>query len=207
MEYEVYCRKKIMCSNCGKSGHEIRTCNEPITSYGIINIEILENTNENLILKDKFSTKKNTYYKIVSKKYPEVKCYISNNIKLCEDQNDIYKLDNDMIPYEDEDHMRKFCYYKDKILFMMVSRKFSLGFIEFVRGKYDVSDAKTIINLFEQMYKEEIKYIHKNQYDDILYYFLNRNNETKEIVLNRIYEGKYSNEYCRLDRMQKMVGE
>jgi len=185
-----------MCSNCGKSGHEIRTCNEPITSYGIINIEILENTNENLILKDKFSTKKNTYYKIVSKKYPEVKCYISNNIKLCEDQNDIYKLDNDMIPYEDEDHMRKFCYYKDKILFMMVSRKFSLGFIEFVRGKYDVSDAKTIINLFEQMYKEEIKYIHKNQYDDILYYFLNRNNETKEIVLNRIYEGKYSNEYC-----------
>jgi len=29
-----------------------------------------------------------------------------------------------------------------------------------------------------------------------LYYFLNRHNESKEIVLNRIYEGRYSNEYC-----------
>ena len=78
----------------------------------------------------------------------------------------------------------------------MVSRKFSLGFIEFIRGKYDVSDPKGIINLFEQMYDEEIKLIQKNEYDDILYHFLNRANETKEIVLNRIYEGKYSNEYC-----------
>jgi 8-oxo-dGTP pyrophosphatase MutT (NUDIX family) len=195
MEYETYSRRK-MCSNCGKYGHEVRSCNEPITSYGIINIEIMENTNENLILKDKFSTKKNTYYKIVSKKYPDIKCFVSNNIRLCEDQNDIYKLDNETIPYDDDEHIRKFCYYKDKILFMMVSRKFSLGFIEFVRGRYDVSDAKTIINLFQQMYRDEIKYIHKNQYDDILYYFLNRNNESKEVVLNRIYEGKYSNEYC-----------
>jgi 8-oxo-dGTP pyrophosphatase MutT (NUDIX family) len=78
----------------------------------------------------------------------------------------------------------------------MVSRQFSLGLIEFIRGKYDVSDAKTIINLFEQMYDHEIKYVGKNQYDDILYYFLNRNNESKEVVLNRIYEGKYSHEYC-----------
>ncbi|XWV24977.1 NUDIX hydrolase [Tupanvirus deep ocean] len=196
MEYEISCRRKIMCANCGKPGHEFKTCNEPITSYGIINIDILDNINENLILKDKFSTKKNTYFKVISRKYPEVKCYISDNIKLCEDQNDIYKLDNETIPYEDDEHIRKFCYYKDKILFMMVSRKFSLGFIEFIRGKYDVSDTKTIINLFEQMYEEEIKYIGKNQYDNILYYFLNRNNEPKEVVLNRIYEGRYSNEYC-----------
>jgi 8-oxo-dGTP pyrophosphatase MutT (NUDIX family) len=196
MEYEISCRRKIICANCGKMGHEFRTCTEPITSYGIINIDIINNTNEMLILKDKFSTKKNTYFKIISHKYPEIKCYISDNIKLGENQNDIYKLDNETIPYEEEDHIHKFCYYKDKILFMMVSRKFSLGFIEFIRGKYDVSDAKTIINLFEQMYEEEIKYIKKNQYDDILYYFLNRRNEPKEIVLNRIYEGRYANEYC-----------
>lgn len=196
MEYQVYGRRKYLCSNCGKSGHEMKYCNDPITSYGIINVEIIENTNENLILKDKFSAKKHTYYKIISNKYPDVKCFISDNIKLCEDQNNIYKLDNETIPYEEEDHIRKFCYYKDKIMFMMVSRKFSLGFIEFVRGRYNVSDAKTIINLFQQMYSEEIEYIHRNQYDDILFYFLNRNNEPKDIVLNRIYEGKYSNEYC-----------
>ena len=172
MEYETNYRRKIICANCGKPGHEFKSCHEPITSYGIINIDILNNTNESLILKEKFNTKKNTYYKIISRKYPEVKCYISDNIKLCEDQNDIYKLDNETIPYEDEEHIHKFCYYKDKILFMMVSRKFSLGFIEFIRGKYDVSDAKTIINLFEQMYDDEIKYIRKNQYDNILYFWI-----------------------------------
>lgn len=196
MEYETNFRRKNLCANCGRTGHEFKVCNEPITSYGIINIDILNDTTESLILKDKFSTKKNIFYKIVSDKYPDIKCYISNNIKLCEDQEDIYKLDNETIPYHDEDEIHKFCYYKDKILFMMVSRRFSLGFIEFIRGKYDVSDAKTIINLFEQMYEDEIKYIRKNQYDTILYYFLNRNNESKEIVLNRIYEGRYSNEYC-----------
>ena len=196
IEYETNFRRKILCANCGRSGHEFKSCNEPITSYGIINIDIINDTNEILILKDKFSTKKRTYYKIISSKYPDIECYISDNIKLCEEQEDIYKLDNETIPYQDEEQIQRFCYYKDKIKFMMVSRRFSLGFIEFIRGKYDVSNAKTIINLFEQMYEEEIRYIQKNQYDNILYYFLNRNNEEKEVVLNRIYEGKYSNEYC-----------
>lgn len=196
MEYESNFRKKILCANCGKLGHEFKYCNEPITSFGIINIKIMDETNESLILKDKFSTKKNTFYKIVSKKYNDVKCYISDNIKLYDDNDGIYKLDNETIPYEDEEQIHKFCYYRDKILFMMVSRRFSLGFIEFVRGKYDVSDTKTIINLFEQMYDEEIKFIRRNHYDDILYHFLNRNDEPREVVLNRIYEGKYSNEYC-----------
>ena len=195
-EYETNYRKKILCANCGKLGHEFKLCKEPITSYGIINIDIVDNSSETLVIKDKFSTKKNTYYKIISTKYPEIKCYISDNIKLSEDDDGVYKLDNDNIPYQEEEHIQKFCYYKDKILFMMVSRKFSLGFIEFIRGKYSVSDSKSIIKLFEQMYEDEIKYISKNQYDNILYYFLNRNNEPKEKVLNRIYEGKYSNEYC-----------
>ena len=196
MEYETNFRKKNACSNCGKNGHEFKYCSEPITSLGIINIKISDETNESLILKDKFSTKKDTYHKIASKKYRDVKCYISDNIKLYEDGQGIYKLDNETIPYDDDEQIQKFCYYKDKILFLMVSRRFSLGFIEFLRGKYDISDPKSIINLFEQMYEHEIKLIRKNIYDDILYSFLNRNNEPKEVVLNRIYEGKYSNEYC-----------
>ena len=152
--------------------------------------------NESLIIKEKFSTKKTTFYKIISNKYPNIKCYVSDNIKLCEDQDNTYKLDNETIPYQDEEQLHKFHYYKNKIVFLMISRKFSLGFIEFVRGKYDVSDTNTIINLFEQMYVDEIKFIRKYQYDTILYHFLNRNNESKETVLNKTYEGKYSNEYC-----------
>lgn len=196
MEYNHFYRKKSICTNCGKNGHEYKMCHEPITSYGIVNIDILDNYNENLILKDKFSTTNDFYYKIVSKKYPDVKCFISDNIRLSIDQSGIYKLDNETIPCENEEQIHKFFYYKNKILFMMVSRKFSLGFIEFIRGKYDVSDSKGIINLFKQMYEEEIKLIRKSQYDTLLYYFSNRNNESIDIVLNKIYEGKYSAEYC-----------
>ena len=195
LEYEKKYRKRF-CSNCGKIGHEFKSCKEPIISWGIININIVNDTYESLILKDKFSTKNNTFCKIISKSYPDITCYISDNIKLFEDISDSYKLDNDTIPCITNDHIQKFCYYKDKIRFMMVSRRFSLGFIEFIRGKYNVDDSKMIINLFEQMYEDEIVFIRKNQYDNILYHFLNRNNEPKDVVLNRIYEGRYSNEYC-----------
>ncbi|BCS83180.1 putative diphosphoinositol polyphosphate phosphohydrolase [Cotonvirus japonicus] len=199
MEYEINTRRKNTCSNCGRVGHEFRNCIEPITSYGIINIYINDENNESVIFKDKFCTKKETLFKISSRKYPDVNCFISdNNNKLSNDADSIFRLDNETIPYYCRDDIHKFSYYKNKIYFMMVSRRFSLGFIEFIRGKYDVSDVKTIVNLFEQMYQEEIKYIRKNKhhYDNILYHFLNRNGESKDEVLNKIYEGKYSNEYC-----------
>jgi 8-oxo-dGTP pyrophosphatase MutT (NUDIX family) len=196
MEYEKSYRRRMLCSNCGKPGHEFKYCTEPITSFGIINIKILDDVNESLLIREKFRNKKNTFSKISSKKYPLVKCYLNNNIKLFDDGINSYKLDNEFFPYNSELHLQKFLYYRDKILFMMVSRRFSLGFIEFIRGKYDVSDTKMIISLFEQMTEEEIKFIQKNDYDDILYHFLNRYGESKEVVLNRIYEGKYSNEYC-----------
>jgi len=221
-------RKRFFCSNCGKAGHDVKSCREAICSWGVINIDINYDSNDNLdnsdnsdnldnldnldnqkqniqnrcvagselcIIKEKFSTKKNTYLKIISKKYPDIKCYMSDNIRLSYDM-DIYKLDIKSISYQDDKQIKKFFYYKDKILFMLVSRQFSLGFIEFLRGKYDVSNVKSIINLFEQMYDHEIAFIGTNHYDDILYYFLNRSNESQETVLNRIYEGKYSNEYC-----------
>src|SRR5690348_12454405 len=129
MEYDYNYRKRFFCSNCGKSGHEIKSCREPISSWGVININILDDDTESLILREKFSTKKNTYFKITSRKYPDIKCYMSDNIRLNNNQHTVYKLDDESIIYQDEQHIKHFCYYKDKILFMMVSRRFSLGFI------------------------------------------------------------------------------
>ena len=193
---QLYLKKRMLCANCGKPGHEFKMCNEPITSFGIINIKILDETTESYIIKNKFSTNKNTFYKITSKKYPNVSCFISDNIKLYGSNNNNYKLDTENIPFESVDQLQKFNYYKDRIRFLMVSRRFSLGFIEFIRGKYDPSDPKAIVNLFEQMTENEIQFISNNEYDNILYYFLNRNDEKKEDVLNRVYEGRYSSEYC-----------
>lgn len=193
MEYNY---KKIICINCGKNGHEYKKCKEPVTSYGIINIDIINKNNEVNVIQQKFSTKNSSHYKIVSNKYPDVKCYLTKNINIDRNYMDIYQIDNLSVPYYKEEHLQKLWYYRNKIVFMMVSRKFSIGFTEFVRGKYDIYNTASIINLFNQMYSNEIKFIEDNTFDNILYYFSNRENEPKEIVLNNIYEGKYSQEYC-----------
>jgi 8-oxo-dGTP pyrophosphatase MutT (NUDIX family) len=197
MEYTGYSRKKNICTNCGKTGHEFKVCTDPVTSFGIINIKIIDDATESFILNEKFASKKHDNRVITSKKYPNIKCSLSSTIVL-EDKNDPnQKMTNDSILYDEiEETNYKFWYYRNKIVFLMVSRKFSLGLVEFVRGRYDVSDTRTIINLFEQMTPDEISLIRKNDYDDILYYFLNRNNEEKEVVLNKTYEGRYSLEYC-----------
>jgi 8-oxo-dGTP pyrophosphatase MutT (NUDIX family) len=197
MEYTNYSRKKNICTNCGKTGHEFKVCMDPVTSFGIINIKIIDDINESFVLKEKFANKINDNRIITSKKYPNIKCSLSSSIVL-EDKNDTcQKMTNGSVVCDEIDKTNyKFWYYRHKIVFLMVSRKFSLGFVEFVRGRYDIADTKGIINLFEQMTLDEITLIRKNEYDDILYYFLNRNNENKEVVLNKIYEGKYSLEYC-----------
>ena len=237
MEHNIS-KKKILCTNCGKHGHEFRFCSEPISSFGIINIRICDDVNESLVIKEKFSIINNTFYQILSRKYPMIKCCITDNITLYDsnpntgettsrfnsntpyepnrntsyeqrnvnsntqyeqrsvnsnisyEQSRSYVIDNNSIPYYSEDDLKKFNYYKNKVMFLMISRKFSLGFVEFIRGRYDVVDTKTIINLFEQMTTNEIELFSGAEYDDILYLFLNRTNESKEVVLNRIYEGE-----------------
>lgn len=202
----IHKQKKNLCINCGKNGHETKLCNEPITSYGIVNISIIEDVYETSMLKKEFSSSHDNLCKITSKKYPNIQCYISNNFKLYDD-NFVYQLNSESIPFKTMEDIMKFSYYRNKITFMMVSRKYSLGFVEFIRGKYDVSDVSSIIRLFEQMYDEEIKLIKENNYDTLLYTFLNRNNETKEVVLNRIYEGRYSNEYCNARIKYKILAD
>lgn len=188
-------RKKSICTNCGRYGHILKSCRDPITSYGVINIKVNNQLDhENIKIKNKFTVKKTKIIRIISRKYPSVECYLNDDSSYYENKN-LFKVDTASIRCT-EDELYAFYHYNNQIMFMMVSRKFSLGFIEFVRGKYDVAAPKTIINLFEQMYEEEIKIIEKKTYDDILYHFLNRNNESREIVLNAVYEGRYSNEYC-----------
>ena len=50
-------------------------------------------------------------------------------------------------------------YYKDKIQFALISRKHSVGFIEFVRGRYELDNVNGIMYLFRQMIQEEFEKI------------------------------------------------
>src|SRR6201984_3398444 len=184
-------RKKMLCSNCGKYGHEYKSCLDPITSVGIINIK-LENSefNEYDTLKYHYSGS-STIFKLKSKNVPKFICYYTNNVNI--DRYSEYTSDATGVP---QNNLNLLFYYKDKIKFLMVSRKFSLGFIEFVRGRYNIDDVNSIINLLQQMTQKEIDFIGNNEYDDILYKFANKNDKDKISVLNKIYQDtKLSNEY------------
>lgn len=57
--------------------------------------------------------------------------------------------------------------YNDKFKFLMIKRKNSLGFLEFIRGRYEISDYQKIVKFFEHMSEEEIDLIKTNEFDDI----------------------------------------
>ena len=127
-------KKKLYCSNCGKYGHKYIKCNEPITSIGIIAIQL----NDDL-----------SYEKMINL-FKEIKSYniiksntISYNILL-----EINKL-------------------KDKINFLMIRRKKTLGYIEFIRGRYELNDLLHLTHLLEQMTSDEIEDIMKFDFDII----------------------------------------
>jgi 8-oxo-dGTP pyrophosphatase MutT (NUDIX family) len=57
--------------------------------------------------------------------------------------------------------------FDEKIKFLMIKRKHSLGFLEFVRGRYAIEDYQGIIKLFELMTEEEINLIKEKEFNDI----------------------------------------
>lgn len=122
--------KNITCTNCGKKNHDYKECRDPITSYGVILVRLSEN---NDLLKKYIDDLCKNKFKIELNEYG----IRANNIK----------------------DIENFSKYKDSIKFLMIQRKHTLGFIEFIRGRYKIDNIDGIIYLFQQMTSEEIKKI------------------------------------------------
>jgi 8-oxo-dGTP pyrophosphatase MutT (NUDIX family) len=174
-----------------------------ITSYGIINFRIIYdpgtlNYNPNTILINKFSIRKKICYKIKSKKYPQIEdCYLYDDSYLnVPSDTQTYKLDHLDLSCKTMSDMEKFNYFKDRVVFLLVSHRYSVGYSDFIRGRYNTNDTNSIITLFEQMTSDEIEKLGKHDYDTLVYQFTNRHNEEKLKHLNNIYTGRYSDEYC-----------
>ena len=97
-------RKNCFCSNCGKYGHNIKKCEEPITSLGIISVK-LTNLDFN----------SEVFKKFLTSKYLDIDNYNFSHI----------------------DNINRLEEFKNNIKFLMIQRKHSLSYIEFIRGKYD----------------------------------------------------------------------
>ena len=113
--------QKNICLNCGKLGHQLKSCEEPIISYGIISFNFCSELNINNRIIENF------FYN----KFLEIEEYNYKN------------LDNiKMIPY-----------FYDKIKILMVRRKDSLNYLEFIRGKYDLNNKEQINKILKLMSK------------------------------------------------------
>lgn len=175
-------KKKVVCSNCGKLGHEHKVCSDAKTSFGIINVSLFDNEDYQK-LKHSYCADIITSYYIESEKYSNIKFSITDNIKLADKNNNSVQISDSCVKYKTDKDKFLFQYYASKIKFLMVERRHSLGFIQFITGKYNVENNESIINLFEQMTEKEIKNIGLMEYEDLLYYFVNDGFSSKESVL------------------------
>jgi ADP-ribose pyrophosphatase YjhB (NUDIX family) len=136
--------RKSFCKNCGKFGHSYKHCNEPITSFGVVCMYIDDTTLNNSI-RQKFTTNKDRQF-------------TNKNVSISY---------TDGVNYESETDMKLFDLFKDNIKFLMIQRKHTLGFLEFLRGRYEVHIHDSIKYLFKQMVKKEIDIIKNTPFDDI----------------------------------------
>ena len=125
--------KKSYCINCGKYGHRFRKCIEPIVSLGVVAFKI-----------DFDGLKKDLNINFNFDKFNNL---LNNNLI----NINVLKYNNENINLIEESYK-----FKKYIKFLIISRKHSLGYIEFIKGNYDIKNIDSITKLIEQMTPYEI---------------------------------------------------
>lgn len=97
---------------------------------------------------------------------------INDNIEDYTERNwdpiDINEFKNrDGIPLESKSDLKAICMAMDSIQFLLIRRKHSLGYTEFIRGRYVKDNIEGIIRLFQQMTPEEITYLETQDFDTL----------------------------------------
>ncbi len=155
-------KKNICCTNCNRLNHDYKECKEPITSWGIILVNLshidkkdLEHSAINL---------KSRFFTIYPRNYKELED-LSN--------------------------------YMNSIRFLLVQRKHSIGFMDFVRGKYKLDNIDQINSLFSHMNKNEIELIRKKTFDELWHEIWN-NDQQRINNLKR----EYSHAKTQFDKLR-----
>ena len=123
----------MICSNCNKSNHEYKDCKEPITSWGIILVNL-----------SNFQNKKINHNNNIN---------IRNRISNICPQN-----------YKDLENLSD---YMNNITFLLIQRRHSIAFMDFIRGKYKIDNIDQLNYLFQYMNPDEIISIDTKDFDDL----------------------------------------
>lgn len=127
--------KTLYCLNCGGFGHLKKQCRSPTTSYGIFAIYI-----------DNIFDTKEEYEEILKKLQEYFRTYATLQYA-------------DKIICSDFD---KFMKIKKSLKVLIIMRKHTYGYVDFVRGHYNPNNYKQIYHMFTHMTPEEINYINNN---------------------------------------------
>jgi len=127
----------MKCINCRQYGHSYRDCRCPKISCGILAIKI-----------DKEIAGTNW------KKYSET---LANYMSCVESVSS-----NEQIICQNEEMLKKVISLKESIKFLLIMRKHTIGYMDFIRGNYDINSYIQISYLFEQMTPKEIQLITDN---------------------------------------------
>lgn len=152
-----------ICLNCGKQGHHVKSCDNPILSYGIICSNIGSLVNNKQI--------KNYFYN----KFLDIEEFNYNNLNNLSLIPDFY----------------------NKIKILMVRRRNTLNYIEFIRGKYDINNIEQLTKIFSLMTKyENLKIISSN--------FVQLWNELwKETAKNKIYQKEFNLSKLKFEKLKE----
>jgi ADP-ribose pyrophosphatase YjhB (NUDIX family) len=175
-------KKNYYCSNCNKKGHTFKTCNNPIISNGIIAIYIKGLNDEIIPLLEDYLIKN---LKIFTNSYNKNKISFQYN----KNQNNHYWLDSYIKIKPNQ--------INKSIQFLMVQRKNSLGYLEFMRGRYSIENLSTLTHLLEQMTPDELNNINNKDFD-----FLWNNLWDSNNICNKNHHKEYLNSKQKLYQLK-----
>lgn len=121
-----------------------------------------------------------------------IKDRIFNNIKNINFINDINEFN-----YKRINNIKKFNFYKDKIKFLIIEKKHSLNYIEFIRGKYEKNDTQKLIKMFKLMSNSEIEILKIKNFPELW------NNLWRKTAKKKIYQKEFNDSKDKFEYLIK----
>lgn len=110
--------------------------------------------------------------------------------------NKIFIDEIDNFNYRRLNNLKKINYYKDKIKFLLVKKKNSLNFIEFIRGLYNIKDNEKLDKMFNLMSIEEINKIKEKDFDKLWI------NLWKKTAKKKMYQKEYLDSMSKFNKLK-----
>lgn len=124
-QFQNFRKKRVFCCvNCGKQGHIYKECSDPITSFGIVAIR----SNDDQI---------------------KIGRYYNNETKKCIKHSIFEKEENEKNEKNETNENKA-----TTVLYLMVQRKDTMGYVDLIRGKYPEDDLEKKKHLLTTYFEE-----------------------------------------------------